>query len=152
MYDAIIDPSGKYLFCRQLGDFKKKNKNKRFPEGSITAAYIQAESVTYCSAYLNDEDTEGESSGAGSSQQFKLSVVSNDVEPYGRLSNSERLSNDEIKEAHWSVLQHCEEAERYFKRHLEMQYGNEVIHKRDFPDYFPIWVRTFLSISIYDVT
>nr|XP_011462080.1 PREDICTED: uncharacterized protein LOC101292880 [Fragaria vesca subsp. vesca] len=56
------------------------------------------------------------------------------------LSNSERLSNDEIKEAHWCVLQHCEEPESYFKSHLERQYGNEVIHKRDFPDYFPIWM------------
>lgn len=54
------------MFYRQLGDFKKKNKNKRFPEGSITAAYIQAECVTYCSTYLNDEDRVGESSGVGS--------------------------------------------------------------------------------------
>ena len=83
-----------------MGDFKKSNRNKRFSEGSITAAYIQVECATYCSTYLNDEDTVGESSGAGSSQQFKLSVVLNDVEPYGMLSNSERLSNDEIKEAH----------------------------------------------------
>ncbi|KAL6228517.1 hypothetical protein ACLB2K_002466 [Fragaria x ananassa] len=116
-----------YTWCypneRQLGDFKKKNKNKRFPEGSITAAYIQAECVTYCSAYLNDEDTIWESSGAGSSQQFNLSVVSNDVQPYGRLSNSERLSDAEIKEAHWCVLQHCEETERYFKSHLLRQNG-----------------------------
>ncbi|XP_004298273.1 PREDICTED: uncharacterized protein LOC101301486 [Fragaria vesca subsp. vesca] len=108
-----------YTWCypneSQLRDFKKKNKNKRFPEGSITAAYIQAECVTYCSAYLNDEDTVGESSEAGSSQQFNLSVVSNDVQPYGRLSNSKRLSNAEIKEAHWCVLQHCEEAELYLK-------------------------------------
>ncbi|KAL6202194.1 hypothetical protein ACLB2K_025903 [Fragaria x ananassa] len=114
-----------YTWCypneRQLGDFKKKNKNKCFPEGSITSGYIQAECVTYCSAHLNDEDRVGESSGAGSSQQFNLSVVSNVVQPYGRLSNSERLSNAEIKEAHWSVLQHCNEAERYYLEHLERQ-------------------------------
>ncbi|XP_004308243.1 PREDICTED: uncharacterized protein LOC101296908 [Fragaria vesca subsp. vesca] len=123
------------------GGFQEEDhKNKRFPEGSITAAYNQVECITYCSAYLNDEDTVGESSGASSSWQFNLSVVFNDVEPYGRLSNSERLSNDEIKEAHWCVLQHCEEAEQYFKSHLDRQYGNEVIHKRDFPDYFLIWM------------
>ncbi|XP_004289441.1 PREDICTED: uncharacterized protein LOC101302211 [Fragaria vesca subsp. vesca] len=111
------------------------------PEQVLLTGPVQ---YTWCypneSAYLNDEDTVGESSGVGSSRQFNLSVVSNDVEPYGRLSNSERISNDEIKEAHWCVLQHCEEAERYFKSHLERQYGNEVIHKRDFPDYFPIWM------------
>ena len=96
------------MFCRQLGDFKKKNKNKRFPKWSITSGYIQAECVTYYSAYLNDEDivVVGESSGAGSSQQFNLSVVSNDVQPYGRLSNYERLRNAEIKETNRYVLQH----------------------------------------------
>ena len=134
------------MFCRQLGDFKKKNKNKRFPEGSITAAYIQAECVTYYNAYLNDEDRVGESSEAGSSQQFNLSVVSNDVQPYGRLSNSERLSNAEFKKDHWFVLQHCDEAECYYLDHLERQDGNEVIHKRDFPDYFPIWVHFYRSL------
>ncbi|XP_004289512.1 PREDICTED: uncharacterized protein LOC101304430 [Fragaria vesca subsp. vesca] len=54
--------------------------------------------------------------------------------PNERLSNSERLSNDESKEAHWCVLQHCEEAERYFKSHLERQYGNEMMHiQQQFP-------------------
>lgn len=69
------------MFCTQLGDFKKKNKKKRFPKWSITSGYIQAECVTYCNVYLNDEDrvVVGESFGAGSSQQFNLSVVSNDV-------------------------------------------------------------------------
>ncbi|KAL6185939.1 hypothetical protein ACLB2K_042061 [Fragaria x ananassa] len=131
-----------YTWCypneRQLGDFKKSNRNKHFPEGSITAAYIQVECITYCNTYLNNEDIVGESSRVGSSQQFNLSVVSNDVQPYGRLNNSERLSNVEIKEAPWSILQHCNEAERYFKSHLEKQDDNEAIHKRDFPDYFPI--------------
>ncbi|XP_004289306.1 PREDICTED: uncharacterized protein LOC101300964 [Fragaria vesca subsp. vesca] len=93
------------------------------PEQVLLASPVQ---YTWCypneSAYLNDEDTVGESSGAGSSRQFNLSVVFNNVGPYGRLSNSERLSNDEIKEGHWCVLQHCEEAEPYFKSHLERQY------------------------------
>ncbi|KAL6180304.1 hypothetical protein ACLB2K_046968 [Fragaria x ananassa] len=51
-------------------------------EGSITAAYIQAECVTYCNTYFNDEDTMGESSRVGRSQ-FNLSIVFNDVQPYG---------------------------------------------------------------------
>ena len=62
------------------------------------------------------------------------------------ISNSERLSNAEIKEAHWSVVQHCDEAEQYFQSHLERQDGNEVIHKRDFPNYFPIWVPFYQSL------
>ncbi|XP_004295619.1 PREDICTED: uncharacterized protein LOC101300328 [Fragaria vesca subsp. vesca] len=114
-----------------------------FPEQVLLTGPVQ---YTWCypneSAYLNDKDTVGESSGAGSSQQFNLSVVSNDVQPYGRLSNSERLSDAEIKEAHWCVLQHCEEAKRYFKSYLLRQNGNEAIHKRDFPDYFPIWLHS----------
>ncbi|KAL6138482.1 hypothetical protein ACLB2K_063764 [Fragaria x ananassa] len=55
------------------------------------------------------------------------------------------LSNAEIKVAHKSVLQHYDEAERYFKSHLERHDGNEVIHKRVFPNYFPIWMMHILQ-------
>ncbi|XP_004293050.1 PREDICTED: uncharacterized protein LOC101297410 [Fragaria vesca subsp. vesca] len=122
----------------QLGDYKKTNRNKRFPEGSITAAYISSECVTFYNTYLNDEHTGGESSGGGN--QFHLSVVSNEVQPYGRLGREYRLSREELKEAHWCVLQHCDELEDYLEKHLSRQNGNEAIHKRDFPDYFPIWM------------
>ena len=128
-----------FLFCRQLGDYKKTNRNKRFPEGSITAAYISSECVTFYNTYLNDEHTGGESSRGGN--QFHLSVVSDEVQPYGRLGREYRLSREELKEAHWCVLQHCDELEDYLDKHLSRQNGNEAIHKRDFPDYFPIWVR-----------
>ncbi|XP_004306180.1 PREDICTED: uncharacterized protein LOC101310926 [Fragaria vesca subsp. vesca] len=122
----------------QLGDYKKTNRNKRFPEGSITAAYISSECVTFYKTYLNDEHTGGESSGGGN--QFHLSVVSDEVQPYGRLGREYRLSREELKEAHWCVLQHCDELEDYLEKHLSRQNGNEAIHERDFPDYFPIWM------------
>nr|XP_011468007.1 PREDICTED: uncharacterized protein LOC101310926 [Fragaria vesca subsp. vesca] len=134
----------RYTWCypneRQLGDYKKTNRNKRFPEGSITAAYISSECVTFYKTYLNDEHTGGESSGGGN--QFHLSVVSDEVQPYGRLGREYRLSREELKEAHWCVLQHCDELEDYLEKHLSRQNGNEAIHERDFPDYFPIWVRS----------
>uniref|UniRef100_UPI0005C968B6 uncharacterized protein LOC101295581 n=1 Tax=Fragaria vesca subsp. vesca TaxID=101020 RepID=UPI0005C968B6 len=109
-----------YTWCypneRQLGDYKKTNRNKRFPEGSITAAYISSECVTFYNTYLNDEHTGGESSRGGN--QFHLSVVSDEVQPYGRLGREYRLSREELKEAHWCVLQHCDELEDYLEKHL----------------------------------
>nr|XP_011466801.1 PREDICTED: uncharacterized protein LOC105352168 [Fragaria vesca subsp. vesca] len=132
-----------YTWCypneRQLGDYKKTNRNKHFPEGSITAAaYISSECVTFYNIYLNDEHTGGESSGGGN--QFHLSVVSDEVQPYGRLGREYRLSREELKEVHWCVLQHCDELEDYLEKQLSKQNGNEAIHKKDFPDYFPIWM------------
>ncbi|KAL6129120.1 hypothetical protein ACLB2K_072473 [Fragaria x ananassa] len=100
------------VFPFAASGYQENDVYDNVPDTSHNVSHVDYSS-DYDNAYLNDEDRVGESSGAGSSQQFNISVVSNDVQPYGRLSNSERLSNAEIKEAHWSVLQHCDEEKRY---------------------------------------
>ncbi|KAL6138282.1 hypothetical protein ACLB2K_063565 [Fragaria x ananassa] len=71
-------PEQVLLTSPATGGFQEEEQNKRFPEGSITSGYIQAECVTYCSAYLNDEDrvVVGKSSGD------MISVVDEDASPH----------------------------------------------------------------------
>lgn len=65
---------------------------------------------------------------------------------FGNLPNSEILREDELCEAHWWVLQHCDEVKEYRDAHLgliQLKYQNrhEERHKKTFPVYFLKWVR-----------
>ena len=65
---------------------------------------------------------------------------------FGNLPNSEILRKDELCEAHWWVLQHCDEVKEYRDAHLgliQLKYQNrhKDKHKKTFPTYFLKWVR-----------
>ncbi|XP_050378308.1 uncharacterized protein LOC126795524 [Argentina anserina] len=130
---------------RQLGVYKGYVRNRANPEGSITTAYISHECVTYCNMYLHDID-DTESRAASNEPTFNLSVVSKDVRMYGNLPQSETLSQYELIEAYWSVLQYCDEVQDFMEYHLKQLEDNgddhpEETHKRSFPKYFKKWMR-----------
>ena len=134
-----------YFIFRQLGGYKGFVKNRAKPEGSIANAYIAHECVTYCKSYLHNTDaTEG--LDPARTPTFNLSIVSEDIRIFGNLPNSEILREDELCEAHWWVLQHCDEVKEYRDAHLgliQLKYQNrhEERHKKTYPGYFLKWVR-----------
>ncbi|XP_050387917.1 uncharacterized protein LOC126804334 [Argentina anserina] len=133
---------------RQLGQYKRLCKSKSNPEGSIAESYIADECVIYCNLYLQNSDGAESSTMASTRQHFNLSVVSGEVRHFGTLPNFERLSDPELAEAHWCVLQHCKEAQYFLDEHLKLIKANprdrrpNVTHKRKFPDYFLTWMRS----------
>nr|XP_011468488.1 PREDICTED: uncharacterized protein LOC105352639 [Fragaria vesca subsp. vesca] len=119
-------------------------KNRAKSEGSIANAYIAHECVTYCKSYLHNTDgTKG--LDPARTPTFNLSIVSEDIRMFGNLPNSEILREDELCEAHWWVLQHCDKVKEYIDAHLgliQLKYQNrhEERHKKTFPVYFLKWV------------
>ncbi|XP_050387393.1 uncharacterized protein LOC126803675 [Argentina anserina] len=130
---------------RQLGEYKKYVRNRGKPEGSIANAYLLNECVTYGDLYRSNA-TEAESSRDSIPHQFNLSVVSDVVRLFGNLPNSYKLTTNELREAHWCVLDHCSEVEYYKNKHLakikaRQPYGAEEMQKKTFPDYFLNWME-----------
>ncbi|XP_004309350.1 PREDICTED: uncharacterized protein LOC101299049, partial [Fragaria vesca subsp. vesca] len=83
--------------------------------------------------------------GPARTPTFNLSIVSEDIRMFGNLPNSEILREDELCEAYWWVLQHCDEVKEYRDAHLgliQLKYQNrhEERHKKTFPVYFLKWV------------
>ncbi|XP_004305751.1 PREDICTED: uncharacterized protein LOC101310148 [Fragaria vesca subsp. vesca] len=139
-----------HLIERQLGGYKKYVRNRSNPEGSIAEAYLAHECVTYCNSYIfnKDDDTVVDNTtDATNAPQFNLSVVSELVKPFGNVPYTERLTNVELIEAHWYVLQNCAEVNEYREYHLDHitdAYPNrhEERHKKEFPNYFLEWMFT----------
>ncbi|XP_050387187.1 uncharacterized protein LOC126803420 [Argentina anserina] len=121
----------------QLGGYKGYVRNRSNSEGSIAEAYRAHECVTYCNLYLHNADNT-DSTNVDIIHRFNLSVVSKEVRMFGNLPNSEKLSENDLIEAHWCVLQHCEEVDKYRDYHKGQVQQR---HKKEFPNYFQTWVR-----------
>ncbi|XP_004292005.1 PREDICTED: uncharacterized protein LOC101313768 [Fragaria vesca subsp. vesca] len=145
---------------RQLGGYKKYVRNRSNPEGSIAETYLAHECVTYCNSYIFNKD-DIVANDATNAPQFNLSVVLELVKPFRNIPYTERLTDAELIEAHWYVLQNCAEVNEYREYHLDHitdAYPNkhEETHKKEFPNYFLEWKLRqaqglFFGNSVYSV-
>jgi hypothetical protein len=124
--------------------------SKSAPEGCIAEAYIAHECVTYTKLYLGAS----KESIPEEPMQFNLSILSRDVEVYGNMPNSYKLTDHELAIAHWWVLINCPEVDYWKDIHLHCQeVGGDVnYHNSTFADYFGPWVRNFHLITFKNIS
>ncbi|KAL9658978.1 hypothetical protein QQ045_024032 [Rhodiola kirilowii] len=100
---------------RQLGEYKRYVRNARYPEECIAEQYITHECVTYCKLYMDDQvDVES----PNVAQLYDLNVYSPLIKVSGHCPRI-KLSAKQLDMAHWSVLEHCEQAKEYIVKHAE---------------------------------
>lgn len=127
---------------RQLMDYKGANLNKANPEGSIQQWYLNTETISFCEAYL-EEENEVEPTATSSKM---ISVVNDDVHPWGNLSRKWNLRAKDVQDAHWCVLMHCDEIDNYRNYSLtNVCNGDHDMHKRNFPEILNQVVSFYLS-------
>lgn len=142
------------MCCRQLGSYKQKVANKRFPEGSITEKYLTEEAITYCRLYIGVEEDDEEADVTHDAAHHDLSVVSDLVRPQNEYCRR-RLSGDEIAEAHWQVLIDCDEVTPYMNVH-ETEYmrtypnQQEQARRNNFHPFFLDWVSITYLLQLLD--
>lgn len=134
---------------RQLGGYKDYVANKSAPEGCIAEAYLAHECVTYTQLYLGALEDPPQQIPV-EEPQFKLSILSYDVQVYGRLPNSYQLEPYELAIAHWWVLINCPEVQWWKDMHLHCNEvaGDLEYHNREFANYFGGWVRKYIYIYL----
>ena len=108
-----------YPFERYLGTLKKYVRNKAKPEGSIAEAYVVNEALTFCSMYLGGIETkfnrpERNDDRGKNRQECVLSVFSQNARPFG-ANQLVNLPQNELRRAHWYVLNNCEELQLYLE-------------------------------------
>ena len=122
-------------------DYKNANLNKQKSEGSIAQWYLIHETMAFCESYL-EEENDGEEVSTSSTSTFSLSVVSNDVQGFGKLKTKWNLTRTDVDEAHWAVLLNCDEIVAYKDYHQTSVARDLVDHKIRFPNYLREWVCT----------
>ena len=101
-----------YPIERRLGTLKNFVRNRAKPEGSIAEAYIESETLAFCSMYMNDADTTPAFDGP---LQDDTSVFMHGVRVVGK--QKVHFTYDDIKydleKLVWYVLHNCDEVEEY---------------------------------------
>lgn len=120
--------------------------NKSAPEGCIAEAYLASECVTYTKMYLDASESSNQHKPVDQGQ-FNLSIISTEVQVYGRMSGCE-LEPYELGIAHWWILLNCPEVQYWKDIHLTCEgvRGDIKFHNNTFADYFGEWVRIHAMI------
>nr|XP_009763602.1 PREDICTED: uncharacterized protein LOC104215487 isoform X2 [Nicotiana sylvestris]XP_009763603.1 PREDICTED: uncharacterized protein LOC104215487 isoform X2 [Nicotiana sylvestris]XP_009763604.1 PREDICTED: uncharacterized protein LOC104215487 isoform X2 [Nicotiana sylvestris] len=118
-------------------------RNQARPEGSIVEGYLAEECMVFCSKYLIDMETK--------QSRPDRNFDSPNINPNGlsifnchgkSLAGGEwkSLSNLEINQAHFYILQNCEEVRPWIEEHLDIlaKKKNRNIAKRH-KEEFPLW-------------
>ncbi|CAM8974825.1 unnamed protein product [Rhodiola kirilowii] len=104
-----------YPIERQLGEYKRSVRNSRYPEGCTAEKYSTHECITYCKLYINDAT---DLDSANEARLYGLNIYSPLIKVSGHLPRV-KLSKLQLEMAHWCVVQHCEEAADYLRRHTK---------------------------------
>lgn len=102
--------------CRFLGSLKKFVQNKAKLEGSIVEAYIAKECLTFCSMCLEGIETwfNREDRNYDNFDDGGFVVFSQKVWPF-RTAKYVEMQDLELVDAHWYILNNCEELKPYFQ-------------------------------------
>ncbi|XP_075088752.1 uncharacterized protein LOC107769589 isoform X2 [Nicotiana tabacum] len=132
-----------YYIERYLRTLKGYVRNQARPEGSIVEGYLAEECMVFCSKYLIDMETK--------QSRPDRNFDSPNINPNGlsifnchgkSLAGGEwkSLSNLEINQAHFYILQNCEEVRPWIEEHLDIlaKKKNRNIAKRH-KEEFPLW-------------
>ena len=106
--------------------------------------------MTFCESYL-EEENDGEEASTLSPPSFSLSVVSDDVQGFGKLKPKWNLSTTDVDEAHWAVLLNADEMDIYRQYHLANVDTDLEDHKRLFSGYLLEWVSQHLFLELINV-
>lgn len=90
--------------------------NHSNPEANLVQAYLASESMSYCRLYLSSSESNPQNQTGEGQSTWNLSVVSNDVRVRGEQKRRQ-LTPIELEQAHWHVLQNCDEVQIYMFRH-----------------------------------
>ncbi|XP_060202854.1 uncharacterized protein LOC132631278 [Lycium barbarum] len=132
-----------YYIERYLRTLKNYVRNKSRPEGSIAEGYLVEECMTFCSKYLTDIETKenrpDRNFNSSNIDPNGLSIFNCPCKPLPGDS-WEELSALEIKQAHFYILQNCEEVRPWTEEHLEIltKENNRNVSKRH-KEEFPLW-------------
>lgn len=124
-----------------MGEYKKYVRNTRFPEGCIAEQYIVQECVTYVNLYMYNNAPE-----ESITEEIFVNVS-------GYLSNM-RLNDQQLRLAHWCVIENCEKAKYFIEHHkekFEEEYPNhdDKARIKHFIPYFHHWVCIIIYYIIY---
>ncbi|VVA38288.1 PREDICTED: transposon CACTA, partial [Prunus dulcis] len=139
-----------YPIERLLGELKKSVRNRAKPEGSIIEAWVQYESLTFCGMYLKDVEAvfnRPQRNNDGGMRNEKLSVFAQSARPFGDPGRGESFSRNDMKVAHWFVLNNCDEIMAYLDEHEQMMKREHPSHlvARKHRELFPQWFLDFVN-------
>ncbi|XP_057443879.1 uncharacterized protein LOC130736038 [Lotus japonicus] len=110
-----------YPVERFLRILKSYVRNKARPEGSIAEGYVAEECMTFCARYLTDMDSRlnrpDRYMDYASDEFVGLSVFKNNGRSIGGGS-WESMSSSDIQQAHFYILQNCEEVRPWIEEHM----------------------------------
>ena len=98
-----------------MGTFKNSMRNRARPEGSIAAAYVDNDTLTFCSWYIEDVDTRFNRDAHVSSEDGYLeddTIFRHGVKLMGD-NRVQYMEEEEMEKVVWYVLNNCEEVEPY---------------------------------------
>ncbi|OIT20316.1 hypothetical protein A4A49_57189, partial [Nicotiana attenuata] len=134
-----------YFIERMLRTLKGYVRNMARPEGSIAEGYLAEECMAFCSKYLTDMETKenrpDRNSSSSNMDPNGLSVFNCRGKPFGG-GDWTKLSDLEIKQAHFYILQNCAEIGPFIEEHLEIltKENNRNVAKRH-KEEFPLWFQ-----------